>query len=327
MNTAASTDNTGGIKARFREFGSNKYVKGTKDFLQSNSLVAKFAFLVLVVIVFCILLSLGSALIRWLLSPSPDPILIKGMVDAKRMKVITQDPNDAGSIPILRSGSRNPGGGPGSGPGVDDSGLEFTWSVWIFVDDFTYKENEYKHVFHKGNLQPSPPGGEDAGLSTPNNAPGLYITPNTNGLLVIMNTFGPVKEEVEIQDLPLNKWVNVIIRLSNQRQLDIYINGVLTERKILSDVARQNYGNVYVAANGGFDGYIDSLRYFNWAIGVNEIQTIVDNGPDLSVSKNDVLTAVPHYLSTRWFFTGLGDEYNPKRGPNLRSVSSSNAGV
>tara|TARA_B100002051_G_scaffold238215_1_gene240625 strand:- start:1007 stop:1993 length:987 start_codon:yes stop_codon:yes gene_type:complete len=328
MNTAGTTGNTGGIKGHFRQFGSSKYVKGTKEFLQSNSLVAKFAFLVLVVIVFCILLSLGSALIRWLLSPSPDPILVKGMIDAKRMKVITQDPNDLGSVPILRSGSRHPASGPGSGPGVDDSGLEFTWAVWIFVDDFTYKENEYKHVFHKGNLHPSPPGGEDAGLSTPNNAPGLYITPNTNGLLVIMNTFGPVKEEVEIQDLPLNKWVNVIIRLSNQRQLDVYINGVLTERKILSDVARQNYGNVYVAANGGFDGYIDSLRYFNWAIGVNEIQNIVDNGPDLTVSKSDVLTAsVPHYLSTRWFFTGLGDEYNPKRAPNLRTVSNSNTGM
>ena len=144
MDTASATGNTGtagttgGIKARFREFGSNKYVKGTKEFLQSNSLVAKFAFLVLVIIVFSILLSLGSAFIRWLLSPSPDPILVKGMIDAKRMKVITQNPNDLRSVPILRSGSRHPGSGPGSDPSVDDTGLEFTWSVLIFVDDFTY---------------------------------------------------------------------------------------------------------------------------------------------------------------------------------------------
>jgi len=323
----SATGNTGGLKERFQNFGSNKHVQGAKDFLQSNSLVAKFAFLMLVVIVFCILLSLGAALIRWLLSPSPDPILIKGMIDAKRMKVITQNPADISSIPILRSGSRDPGAGPGTGPGVEDSGLEFTWSVWIFVDDFTYKQAEYKHVFHKGDLHPSPPGGDDAGLSTPNNAPGLYITPHTNGLLVIMNTFSEIKEEVEIQDLPLNKWVNVIIRVSNQRQLDVYINGVLTERKVLSDVARQNYGDVYVAANGGFDGYIDSLRYFNWAIGVNKIQSIVDDGPDLTTSKADLLTtAVPHYLSTRWFFTGLGDEYNPKRGPSLQAVSRSASG-
>lgn len=319
---------TEGLKSKFNQFGSNKYVAGTKNFLQSNTLVAKFAFLILAIIVFFMLLSIGSSIIKWIFSPSPSPILIKGMIDAKRMKVIEQDPSVTGSIPILRSGSGDPGAGPGSGPGVDDSGMEFTWSVWIYVDDFTYKQGEYKHVFHKGNLQPAAPGGEDAGLSMPNNAPGLYITPNTNGLLVIMNSFTNIKEEVEIQDLPLNKWVNVIIRLRNQRQLDVYINGVLTERKMLSDVARQNYGKVYVAANGGFDGFIDSLRYFNWAIGVNKIQEIVDAGPDLTARDNDLSKSVPHYLSTRWFFTGLGDEYNPRRtSHNLHRVMKSASGM
>ena len=316
-----------GFKARMAPFGSNKYVQGTKKFLTSNSLVARFAFLILVIIVFCILLSLGASFIRWLLAPSPDPILIKGMVDAKRMKVFTQDPGVGGSVPILRSGSRDPGAGPGTGPGVEDSGVEFTWSVWIYVDDLTYKQGEYRHVFHKGNIHMAPPGGDDAGLSLPNNAPGLYIAPDTNALVVVMNTFGAVKEEVKIEDLPLSKWVNVIIRLSNQRQLDVYINGVLTERKILGDLARQNYGDVYVAANGGFDGYIDSLRYFNSAIGVNKIQSIVDAGPNLTASGDMLTHSSPRYLSTRWFFTGLGDEYNPGPDVSVRAVSTSDTGI
>ena len=316
-----------GFKARMAQFGSNKYVQGTKRFLTSNSLVAKFAFLILVIIVFCILMSAGAALIRWLLAPSPNPVLIKGMVDAKRMKVFTQDPGLGGSVPILRSGSRDPGAGPGTGPGVEDSGVEFTWSVWIYVDDLTYKQGEYKHVFHKGDMRIAAPGSDDAGMSVPNNAPGLYIAPDTNALVVVMNTFDAVKEEVRIEDLPLSKWVSVIIRLSNQRQLDIYINGVLTERKILGDLARQNYGDVYVAANGGFDGYIDSLRYFNSAIGVNKIQSIVDAGPHLKPVDDMLRHSSPRYLSTRWFFTGLGDEYNPGRVPDVRAVSTSNTGL
>lgn len=316
-----------GFKARMAQFGSNKYVQGTKQFLTSNSLVARFAFLILVIIVFSILLSLGSAMIKWLLAPSPNPILIKGMVDAKRMKVFTQDPGLGGSIPILRSGSRDPGAGPGSEPGVEDSGVEFTWSVWIYVDDLTYKQGEYKHVFHKGNIRMAPPGSDDAGLSLPNNAPGLYIAPDTNALVVIMNTFDAIKEEIRVEDLPLSKWVNVIIRLSNQRQLDVYINGVLTERKILGDLARQNYGDVYVAANGGFDGYIDSLRYFNSAIGVNKIQSIVDAGPNLRATDDMLGHSSPRYLSTRWFFTGLGDQYNPGRDVRVRAVSTSNTGL
>ena len=36
----------------FSNFGSNKYVSGTKEFLESNSIVAKFAFLLLVLILF-----------------------------------------------------------------------------------------------------------------------------------------------------------------------------------------------------------------------------------------------------------------------------------
>ena len=154
----------------------------------------------------------------------------------------------------------------------------------------------------------APPGSDDAGLSLPNNAPGLYIAPDTNALVVIMNTFDAIKEEIRIEDLPLSKWVNVIIRLSNQRQLDVYINGVLTERKILGDLARQNYGDVYVAANGGFDGYIDSLRYFNSAIGVNKIQSIVDAGPNLRAT-DDMLGHVFEFgLLRRYYCKRLAND-------------------
>ena len=95
----------------------------------------------------------------------------------------------------------------------------------------------------------------------------------------------------------------------------------------MGDLARQNYGDVYVAANGGFYGYIDSLRYFNSAIGVNEIQSIVDAGPKLKATDDMLGHSSPRYLSTRWFFTGLGDEYNPGRGPDIRAVSTSNTGL
>ena len=39
----------------FSNFGSNKYVSGTKEFLESNSIVAKFAFLLLVMIILAIM--------------------------------------------------------------------------------------------------------------------------------------------------------------------------------------------------------------------------------------------------------------------------------
>ena len=158
--------------AGFSQFSSNKYLGGTKEFLESNSIVAKFAFLLLVLIAFVILLRLGTGLLAWLFAPVSNPILINGMVDAKQMMKIPQDPSVNGAIPILRS--RN-----------QDEGLVFTWSIWMLIDDLQYRQNEYKHVFHKGNddinVTKIP-----IGMNHPNNAPGLYIAPDRNALVVVM---------------------------------------------------------------------------------------------------------------------------------------------
>ena len=283
--------------AGFSQFSSNKYLSGTKEFLESNSIVAKFAFLLLVLIAFVILLRLGTGLLAWLFAPVTDPILINGMVDAKQMMKIPQDPSVNGAIPILRSQNQ-------------DEGLVFTWSVWMLVDDLQYRQNEYKHVFHKGNddinVTKVP-----IGMNHPNNAPGLYIAPDRNALIVVMNTFDKINEEIVIPDIPINKWINVIIRVDAQHKLDVYINGRLTRRHILTSVPKQNYGDVYVSMNGGFSGYTSSLRYFNEAIGTNKIQSIVDAGPNMNMIGSDMTDSKPRYLSLRWFFAGANDMYNP----------------
>jgi hypothetical protein len=279
------------------KFSSNKYIAGTQEFLDSNSIVATFAFIILVFIMFVILLRLGGSFLTWIFSSAEDPVLIDGMIDAEQMVIIPQDPTVSGSIPVLRSVN-------------DVTGIEFTWSVWMYIDNFQYKMNDYKHVFHKGNDNISL-SGANIGLNYPNNAPGLYITPNTNNLLVLMNTFDNIKEEVIIKDIPLNKWINVIIRMSAQNQLDVYINGALVKRHILSGVPKQNYGNVYASMNGGFSGYTSELQYFNTAIGMNKIQSIVDTGPDMTMKGAGLTKSKPHYLSTRWYFSGMRDMYNP----------------
>lgn len=283
-----------GASGFIKPFSSNKYIQGSTDFLQSNSLVAKFAFLILALIVFVFLLRLGVSALSWLFSPSPNPILINGMINSNHMMRIPQDPKAPGSIPILRSVNNT-------------DGLEFTWSVWIYVDNFAYKEHEYKHVFHKGNdgINVS---NEPTGMNSPNNGPGLYITPHTNNLSVIMSTFEDSKEEVIVKDLPLNKWVCIIIRVSKQNQLDVYINGVLAKRHILKSVPKQNYGDVFVSMNGGFSGFTSALRYFDSALGTSRIQSIVDQGPnERMIDGSDKSKSKPQYLSSRWYFSRSED--------------------
>lgn len=255
------------------------------DFLNSNSVIAKIAFLLVVVFAFSIILKLGSQLMAYIYSPSASPHLVKGTKEAKEMLRIPQDPNIKGSIPVMRS--RNQG-----------EGLEFTWSVWIFVESLSdYKPGQYKNVFYKGSAPSFGPS--DQGLNFPNNAPGLYIKPNTNALSVIMNTYTQIKEEITVPDLPLNKWVNVIIRVEGDI-LDVYINGIIAVRHKLSSVPKQNYGDVWVNASGGYDGLLSSLRYFNYGLSSMEIYSLVQEGPDLTMDKS--LDIEPPYLSMRWYF-------------------------
>ena len=109
------------LKKGFRGFADNKYVAGTKQFLQSNSLVAKVAFLILVVIVFVLLLRLGTSIITWIFTPSSDPKLVNGMKDATVMQIVSQNPSVSGAKPVLRSINQQ-------------DGIEFTYSVWLFIE-------------------------------------------------------------------------------------------------------------------------------------------------------------------------------------------------
>ncbi len=285
----------------FNQFSSNQYVSATQEFLNSNSIIAQVAFLLLVLFVFIILLRMGISLLGYFLSPTGSPKLIDGMVDAKQLIVIPQDPQEEGSVTINRSVNAN-------------EGIEFTWSVWVYIDDLTYNTGRYRCVFYKGNDYAKNPNNLDAqGLNFPNNAPGVYLAPNSNSLVIMMNTFNVINEEIIVDDIPLNKWVNVIIRCQNNT-LDIYINGTIVKSHHLHGVPKQNYGDVYVAANGGFSGYISNLWYYNYALGTTEISRLVSNGANTNMrGSNGLNLKKPNYLSLRWFFYGMGDSYNPSQ--------------
>jgi hypothetical protein len=272
--------------------GFSTGTSGFSDFMNSNSLVAKISFLLLVIFVFVIVLQFSITLLVWLGTPGGSPKLIKGMVDAKQRMTIPQDPNMEGAKTVTRS-VNTPGG------------IEFTWSVWIFIDDLQYKAGQYRHIFHKGNESfDSSDSSQPLGMNFPNNAPGLYLSPNSNELTVVMNTFDVINQEITISDIPLNKWINVIIRCKNTT-LDVYINGTITKSTTLLGVPKQNYGDVYVAANGGFSGYISNLWYYNYALGTNEIQRLVKKGPNTKmIGSNGISSTNTNYLSLRWFFYG-----------------------
>jgi hypothetical protein len=247
----------------------------------------------LVIFAFIILLRIGISVISYFFKPNESPHLIDGMVDASQMIVFQQDPSNNGAVTIYRSVNAT-------------DGIEFTRSVWLFINNlYDGNEGTYKHIFSKGNSDL-----QSNGLIYPNNAPGLYLAPNSNTLVLQMNTFNVINEEILIPDIPINKWVNVIIRCQNTT-LDVYINGTVARSINLVGVPKQNYGDVFVAMNGGFNGYISNLWYYNYALGTAAIQNISNNGPNTKMIGNSGMSdKMFNYLSLRWFFYGSGDGYN-----------------
>lgn len=267
----------------FDSFRNNKFVSGTADFLESNSAIAKVAFLILILILFTFVLRVGTMMIHSFFAPSPNPFLIKGMRRGNQPIRILQHPKYSESIPIMRSKNQN-------------SGIEFTWNTWLFIETV---EDEYQHIFHKGDVD-----GNKKDRDRVNTSPGLYVKKNNDQveLRVLMSSYDhPIGADIKIPNIPLQKWFNVTIRVKH-KFLDVYVNNNIAHRHIFEGAPpKQNYGNVYVSQQNGFEGLISNLRYFNRAISGVEIANIVSQGANLQSSGSDSLSINPPYFSMRWY--------------------------
>ena len=284
----------------FQEF-NNKNIYSNLAFLETNTIVAKLAFVILIIFIFVILLKIGTEILGYFFTPDYDPILIKGIQDGSTFTRIPVDPRESKAIPIMRSKNK-------------DEGLVFTWSTWLYLKEPDIQtrgsapgqslssQKQFKHIFNKGNDYCV-----ENGIVQPNNAPGLYISSDHRELLVVMSTFENPTEIVTISNIPVQHCINIIIRV-NQYKLDVFINGTLTKSSILKGLPNQNYEPVYVALNGGFQGFISKLQYFAYSIGANQIQEIMTAGPMLGGIGGNIGNTNADYLSFRWFYPSQSAE-------------------
>jgi len=289
---------------------------GLKEFMESNSLVAKFAFILMVFIVLSVAIKLAIIGISYLLLPSMSPYVLNGTANTEDMAIIVNQ-NPAKKDSILISRSMN-----------EDGGLEYTWSAWFFINQVPIDKGKYSRIFSKGGEGTK--SSED-GIYYPNNAPGLYIkfsdditTTNPDrkdkganiSLMAVVDVSGKNSNTVDLKknlheqliatDIPMKNWVNAVIRVTNN-VIDLYINGRLVQRKRTSGVPIQNYGNVYIGEEKSmnrFSGYISTIQYFNYSIGSNKIKSLLDEGPNMKMVSNVNLENTGknlNYLSNSWY--------------------------
>lgn len=204
------------------------------------------------------------------------PFLVKGTKNAKRRKLIVQNPSEKHAITLKRSSN-------------ELSGLEFSYSLWLYVDDWGYNYGKWKHVFHKGNDN-----------SWPGRAPGVWFHPKQNALRIYMNTFSKINDYVDIKNIPLHKWVHLTVMVQ-ENNLDVYINGYLRKRHELQGIPRQNFGDVYINSFGGYSGFLSNFRYFDFYLSPSELEDIINLGPSSAPCVDT--GELPPYLSPDWWIS------------------------
>lgn len=350
-NNASTSMSTFSIKNTF---------SSSKEFLQSNTIISKISFLIMVIIGFLIMLNVGIMALTFFYSENTNPYVVKGLIDGKVGIVISQDPTKKNSVTILRSNNEN-------------MGLEMTWSVWLYIKDpGASAPTRYQHIFNKGNgtyndiaaliksqssaitsvstnsssdylrqvsgflnttssmtnnmnvfdsLEKSSVNSSvvnsdnlkaimNTGLASVNNGPGLYVETHATScsLFVIMDTVDTLipTRSVKVDNVPLNKWVHLALRVENTL-LDVYVNGTISSRTKFTSVPKQNYNDIQICQNGGFDGNLSNLRYYNKALSAFEINNVVKGGPSLVVSTNtgNMADKNAYYLSDGWYNSKL----------------------
>lgn len=287
-----------GLKSSLNDFSNKSVVDAGREFLESNSILAKFAFLIIVFIVFMVIFKIMVSILGYFLSPSRSPYIIRGALGGNENEQITQDPKKEDSVVVLKSNDRH-------------RGIEFTWSTWLYLDET--QDASYNPIFVKGT------GSADGSNIRIVNGPGVYVKTDASNniahqnLHIFMDHVGetPVggtgsgRDEIKVEKLPLKKWFHLAIRMQNM-VMDIYVNGTIVKRHNMDKIPKQNYHDIFAAID--FKGKLSNLRYYDRALNVFEINNIVMFGPDTNPSERSIdrsgTSGNYSYMSSSWYNAG-----------------------
>jgi hypothetical protein len=190
------------------------------------------------------------------------------------------------------------------------SGAEFSYAFFLWVNPTSFKQEDgLLHIMHKGHPTPYPLLG-----------PGIFLRSNVNTLRVYMNNSKTWNNYVEVENIPVKKWVHVVV-LARDNSVEVYINGNLS-KKLNSDgaVLYQNFGNLYLFSQrpvvlnpmqipslggnilqiyGTYSGNMSNLFYYNYALSYTEIQSLVNEGPSRKTEASGM--DAPPYLQDSWW--------------------------
>lgn len=191
---------------------------------ESPGIVKEIIFGLVLVISFYILLMSMEILYKYMNRMSMNRVELLPYTYNTEEKTITipQNPNIVDSKTVYVSDNER-------------SGIEFSYAFYLLVHPSTFKQGDIGllHIFHKGYSK-----------QFPLLAPGVYMRSDKNTLRVYMNTYKTWNNFMEVENIPVGKWVHVVIACK-EKSLEIFINGNLTKKTTFDGyIPYQNYQDI-----------------------------------------------------------------------------------
>ena len=154
---------------------------------------------------------------------------------------------------------------------AQNNATNFAYSVWFYVDDWSYRYGEPKIVLGRldQDLHPSP---------------SIILGAIENNIKIETTVYPSSKSDsnsthtCNVANVPIQKWVNLIVSLYG-RTLDVYIDGKLVRTCVLPGVAKvSNNAPLYITPLGGFSGYTANIHYFADSLSPQQAYNIYRDG-------------------------------------------------
>jgi len=196
------------------------------------------------IIIGVVVILLIIVIVRWLMGDSSK---LSGLNDAKKVTKISADD-------LEQSNASN-----------------FAYSVWFYIDDWSYRYGEPKIVLGRldADLKPSP---------------SIVLGAIENNIKIETTVYASAQSKsgsthtCNVANVPIQRWVNLIVSLYG-RTLDVYIDGKLVRTCVLPGVAKiANNAPVYVTPLGGFSGYTSNIHYYGDAVNPQQAYNIYRAG-------------------------------------------------
>ena len=264
-----------------------------------------------------IFIGLSAGIILYLFNFAGESFMkyLKKFGKQKTVLLLDTYPSDGDSITIVQ----NPNLPNSNSIFMSDNertGPEFSYSFFINVaqQNFTGDSDILRHVFHKGY-----PG------QFPLLSPGVYMHSAENTMRIYMNSYKTWNNFVDIENIPIGKWVHMVITCSSS-EMNVFVNGNLVKKSQFEGFqVYQNYQDICVFSNynitnirepqvpslngtqftvkGHVQGLLSRLYYFNYCLSYTEINSLLNEGPSSKIVQRGSSRAVPPYLVDSWWTT------------------------